>query len=383
MSTKKLLATGLLISALLLVGLADLGAAHAPSSMSLDYNFDQQILFVTLTHTSPTTTNHYVETVVVYRNDVEVLEETYTSQPDTRTFTYEYEVTAVDGDILKVYSECNIGGDIEEEITVVGTREYMTLVVNPEPDEVEMEEDVDMTVNIYREDDDTSLDGVSIVPNADLGFIGDVSELGLGGYGFTYSAPDLDTEDIEVINLSCTKNGYHPLYYEFSFDLVLAGDDSKDIVVSLDPIFYNIDEGATKTIDVEVKAGGSFLDVDDIDVDYSHGSLEKTRIGAGRYELEYTANEVNSATTAFIRVKASMTGYVEGSRDIQFQIRDTGTQASDTDGGGDIDYNTIFIVAIIAVVIIVVVIVIILIGRRKKKPEEVQAVEVEEVYEQP
>lgn len=383
MSMKKLLATGLLISALLLVGLADLGAAHAPSSMSLDYNFNQQILSVTLTHTSPTTTNHYVETVVVYRNDVEVLEETYTSQPDTRTFTYEYEVTAVDGDILKVYSECNIGGDVEEEITVVGTREYMTLVVNPEPDEVEMEEDVDMTVNIYREDDDTSLDGVSIVPSADLGFIGDVSELGLGGYGFTYSAPNLDTEDIEVINLSCTKNGYHPLYYEFSFDLVLAGDDSRDIVVSLDPIFYNIDEGATKTIEVEVKAGGSFLDVDDIDVDYSHGSLEKTRINSGRYELEYKADDVNSATTAYIRVSASMTGYVEGSREIQFQIRDTGTQTSDTDGGGDIDYNTIFIVAIIAVVIIVVVVVIILIGRRKKKPEEVQAVEVEEVYEQP
>ncbi len=373
---------GLLISSLVLLGVADIVEAHAPTSIELQYDFVNQVLSVTITHESLSTSTHYIDKVTIYRNDIEVLQETYTSQPEPRVFTYEYDVTAVDNDVLKATVSCTTGQEDEAEITVVGPREYMILSVNPEPLQVEVDDEVDMTVNIYRENDMTPLDGVVIAPSADLGYIGEVSDLGLGGYGFTYISPNLDAEDIEVMNLSCTKNGYHPLYYELSFNIVMASDDSKSIVVSIKPIFYNIDEGVKKTIDVEVKAGGSFLDVNDIDVDYSKGKLTKSREGAGKYTLIYTANQVEASTTAYITVTATMTGYVEGSRQVQFQINDVGNGGStDTNSSGGLDYNTIFIVGIIALIIILIV-VIVLIFRNRNKPEEVLVVEAEEVIDQ-
>jgi hypothetical protein len=380
-SGRTALIIGVLVAIILLNCMPDMAKGHAAQEIQLQYDYDSQLLSATFTHGGGP--GHYIETVIVYRNDVKVLEETYTDQPENRVFTYEYEVAAVDNDILKVWCECSLGGTNDAEITVVGPREYMTLTLNPEPESVESGEEVYMTVNIYREDENTPIDGVGIVADADLGFIDEVSELGLGGYGFTYSAPNLDSEDIEVINISCSKNGYHPLYYELSFDLVLAADDSKTIVISLSPIFYNMDEGKKKTIEVEVRAGGSYLDVSDIDVDYSHGKLNKNRDGDGRYTLEYTANQVDGDKTAYIRVSASMIGYVGGSKEIQFKIRDTGEDESDnTEIGGGLDYNTIFIGSIIAIILIVIVVVVILI-RRRKKTEEVQVVEVEEVYDIP
>jgi hypothetical protein len=320
--------------------------------------------------------------LIVYKNDVPLYEETYDDQPSRQTFTYEFDVFAVDGDILKAFAECNIGGTIEEEITVIGPREYMTLSVNPDPDAVEMDEEVPFTVNIYRESDETPLDGVTVVPSAALGYFSDVDDLALGGYGFTYTAPSLDIEDIEVINLTCTRNGYHPLYYEFSFDIVFAADQSKVIQVNIEPTVYRMNEGETKEFSVTVKAGGISLDISDIDVDYSKGKLTKTKDGTGRFTLRYTANYVDADTTGFIKVTATRSGYTPDADEIQFQITDTGADApKETGDQSFIEENQTYL--IIGIIFIIALVVVIFFIRRRKKPQEQyyddEALEVEAV----
>jgi len=363
---------------------------HAPSDMELEYDYGSQVLSVTITHTTPAPSSHYVETVDVYRNDILVLEEHYDSQPDPRTFTYEYEVTAVDGDILRVHAECSIQGSIEDEITVEGPREYMYLSVNPTPEEVEMGSELDLTVNIYAEEDDMPLDGVSVIPRVDLGLVSEVSELGLGGYAFTYSAPDLESEDIEVLNLSCTKNGYHPLYFEISFDLVLSIDDSRKIEIAMDPWIYGIDEGETREINVVVTAGGEPLDIGTLDVDYSKGSLDVEKIGVGMFRLTYEAAHVDADTSAFIRVSASMIGYRSDERRMEFVIRDTGSTGEEpADGGGPAPYTWGLVALAAGAILVTASLVFLIYSKRKGRgpPGEkrggrvYEAVEVEEVQE--
>lgn len=373
----------MIIFSLILV-LPEATRGHPPTEMTLEYDIDDNILSVTITHNTPTPSSHYVETLIIYRNDISVIEESYEDQPERQTFTYEFDVFAVDSDVLRAYAECNIGGDIENEITVVGPREYMTLTVNPEPESVEMETEVSFTVNIYTEKDATPLDGVTVVPSADLGSMSEVDELALGGYGFTYTSPGLDQEDIEVVNLSCTKNGYHPLYFEFSFDIVYAADQSRIIVVTIDPVVYRIDEGDTREFDVTVKAGGASLDIPELDVDYSKGKLTTKKEGTGRYTLKYTADYVDADTTGYIKVTASKAGFTTDADEIQFQITDLGENSpSNSDQEGFLEKNLVYIV-ISVVVIAVVIVIVIFIRRRKGKPRkyqdqyplEVEAVEV-------
>lgn len=366
-------------------------SGHAPTQMELDYELDDQLLFVTITHSTPTPSSHYVEAIIVYRNDIPIIEEEYDDQPSRQTFTYEFSIYAVDGDVLKAWAECNIGGDLEEEITIEGPKEYMTLVVNPNPEAVEMDEEVPFTVTIYREEDETPLDGVTVVPRADLGYVSEIDELALGGYGFSYTAPALDNEDIEVINLSCTKNGYHPLYFEFSFDIIFTLDMSRVIQVSIEPTVYRLDEGETKEFSVTVKAGGVSLDIPDLDVDYSKGKLSTTKVGTGRYTLKYTANYVDADTTGFIKVTAIKSGYSTDADEIQFQITDLGDIQEDNGSEESFFEKNLTYIIIAAVAILIIAGMIIFFRRKKQEPEypeeqypvEVEAVEVvEEQYYQ-
>jgi len=96
---------------LLVIGMIPLKAnAHAPGSVSLSYNFSAQNLTVTISHSVSSTTSHYIKTVTVYKNSVQVKAYSYTSQPTTNTFSYYYNVTASDGDTLSAKADCSIGG---------------------------------------------------------------------------------------------------------------------------------------------------------------------------------------------------------------------------------------------------------------------------------
>ncbi|MGA1821284.1 MAG: Ig-like domain-containing protein [Thermoplasmatota archaeon] len=84
--------------------------AHAPGSVTLSYNYSQQNLSVTISHSVSSPTSHYVKTVTIYKNSVQVNSYSYTSQPTSNTFTYYYNVAASDGDTLSAKADCNIGG---------------------------------------------------------------------------------------------------------------------------------------------------------------------------------------------------------------------------------------------------------------------------------
>lgn len=92
--------------------------AHPPQDMILDYDFETEILSVTITHNSPSPTVHYINRIDIKRNDETIISETYDSQPTTSEFTYTYEVVANAGDELEVTAFCNIQGSIIQTITV-------------------------------------------------------------------------------------------------------------------------------------------------------------------------------------------------------------------------------------------------------------------------
>ncbi|MGA1793427.1 MAG: Ig-like domain-containing protein [Thermoplasmatota archaeon] len=99
------------LSAVMLGGLFPQTAlAHAPSSVTVSYNYSTQNLSVSISHSVSTPSTHYIKTVTIFRNSNQVAIYNYTSQPTTGTFTYYYNVTASDGDSLSARADCSIGG---------------------------------------------------------------------------------------------------------------------------------------------------------------------------------------------------------------------------------------------------------------------------------
>lgn len=92
--------------------------AHNPGAMVLDYNFGNQKLGVTITHNVADPNSHYIENVKVWNNDNLIINQDYTSQPSTSSFTYSYDITAVSGDVLKVTATCSISGNITRQILI-------------------------------------------------------------------------------------------------------------------------------------------------------------------------------------------------------------------------------------------------------------------------
>jgi hypothetical protein len=92
--------------------------AHSPSNMELEYDFEEQTLSVTITHSVPGPGDHYVKRIEIRRNGDLDLSEDYTSQPTTSTFTYTYAVAAGDGDVLEATAHCSLFGTTTEQITV-------------------------------------------------------------------------------------------------------------------------------------------------------------------------------------------------------------------------------------------------------------------------
>jgi Ca2+/Na+ antiporter len=110
----------LAISLLVMFTLTENVSAHAPTAMYLTYK--EETLTVYIDHPSDDPDSHYIETVTVTVNRVEVLSETYTSQTvDDKgkgMVTYSYTVTAAERDVISVIAECSIDGSIMETITI-------------------------------------------------------------------------------------------------------------------------------------------------------------------------------------------------------------------------------------------------------------------------
>ena len=149
MLIKRSLSVIILLSLLLAV-LPAPSSAHPPSDVHLEYDFLNQKLNVTISHNVGNPSTHYIQRVRVTKNSVTVIDEQYTSQPTGNTFTYTYDVSADDGDLLEAYAECNLGGSLTGQTTVAG------------PDHTPPE--IDITHPLENDQFDT--DGISVVGTA-------------------------------------------------------------------------------------------------------------------------------------------------------------------------------------------------------------------------
>ncbi|MBY8989598.1 MAG: hypothetical protein KGD58_02505 [Candidatus Lokiarchaeota archaeon] len=94
--------------------------AHPPSGIVLFYNSNTNKLNATISHSVSNPSNHFVLSVVIEVNGTTTVSETYTSQPSSILFTYQYNVTANNGARIQASATCNQGGTVTECIVVGG-----------------------------------------------------------------------------------------------------------------------------------------------------------------------------------------------------------------------------------------------------------------------
>lgn len=354
---------------------------HAPQEMELQYSYSGRILNVTITHEVifADLDTHYVETVTVSKNGVEVIRETYDTQSTRDTVSYEYDIDAQDGDVLEAYAECSLSGSITESLTVEAPRDRMVLSVDPNVGFLVMGEQNDFTILAVKEDNENEyIQGISMEVSADLGDVTEAQDLGLGAYQFTYTAPELDEEDIEVINITATKNGYHDAYVEFSFDILFPADPDRVLDIIVPSPFTSIGEGQTKEFNVEIETKtGDPVDVSGLTLDRSGGQVSQQNLGNGRFTITFKADQVGTNTPGWIKITVEKEGYQRAERTLRFTIEDIPDGAVDDDDGGDIEsggFNLFqgnnIIILIVIILIVVGIVAFIAYRRMKKKKEE-------------
>ncbi len=120
---KRLLISGRYIPYILILCLSinsfvPLVCAHAPATMKASYSIENQDLQVAISHQVSSATTHYVSKIEIKKNGEIYNTTLYTSQPTTNSFTYTYKVNATTGDVIDVYTLCNLGGSKTDQITV-------------------------------------------------------------------------------------------------------------------------------------------------------------------------------------------------------------------------------------------------------------------------
>ena len=117
MNTKKLSYLSILFLSLLFLQASPVNA-HAPSSVTLDYDFGTQVLTVEVDHGVGDVNTHYIIQIVVEKNSVEFTTRDYTVQDTTSGMSDTFDVPAVDGDVLRVIATCNAIGEHVNTIAV-------------------------------------------------------------------------------------------------------------------------------------------------------------------------------------------------------------------------------------------------------------------------
>lgn len=91
--------------------------SHAPARFWLAYEFETETLSIDIEHPRMYPDIHYIDNVVVWKNDIIVRNETYTSQPGDNYHLY-FVINATHMDVFKAFGRCCIGGNATDTITV-------------------------------------------------------------------------------------------------------------------------------------------------------------------------------------------------------------------------------------------------------------------------
>lgn len=92
--------------------------ANAPSEVKLSYDFQSQMLTVTIAHSSTFPKMHYIKSVEIKKGGNVVSNNKYETQPDQAIYTYRYKVPAAEGDTLEATVNCNLYGAKTANLTL-------------------------------------------------------------------------------------------------------------------------------------------------------------------------------------------------------------------------------------------------------------------------
>ncbi len=92
--------------------------AHTPSNMTLSYDYDNQILTVTVIHSVADMNSHYIEQIIINKNTLFVMDRNYTSQASTSSMSDTFNVAAADNDVFQVTAISSVSGQITLQLTV-------------------------------------------------------------------------------------------------------------------------------------------------------------------------------------------------------------------------------------------------------------------------
>ncbi len=92
--------------------------AHAPGDVKCSYDAASQTLQVTITHSSPIPTSHYIKNVEIRKDKKVIVSQDYKSQPEAPAFSYSYRIQLAPGDVLDVKATCNLWGSKTVKYTV-------------------------------------------------------------------------------------------------------------------------------------------------------------------------------------------------------------------------------------------------------------------------
>jgi len=255
--------------------------AHSPANMVLEYDFNEQKLDVEITHNVIDPNSHYIENVKVWRNDNLIIDQDYTSQPSTSSFTYSYDITALEGDVLRVTSTCNIGGSDTKQITVSAPKPpTIDLSVNPIIATIDENSSQDFTITISSDDD--PLDGSTVTITTVHGSISNENPITGGKYDFKYTAPEV-TEDItETINITASKSSYNPGYFEFQFKLEDTDAPSKpELVIGVNPYISEIAELGTQLFTISITSDSQPIDDVTLNINAQYGTISDQKANSG------------------------------------------------------------------------------------------------------
>lgn len=85
--------------------------AHPPMKIHAYFDAELSKIYVEITHKVKNAQKHYIETITVYRNDKEIVNQTFDMQFDENTQKAEYLIPGMNTeDTFKIFAECNLGG---------------------------------------------------------------------------------------------------------------------------------------------------------------------------------------------------------------------------------------------------------------------------------
>ncbi|MFH1359948.1 MAG: hypothetical protein ABIJ41_02805 [Candidatus Omnitrophota bacterium] len=98
--------------------MAQSASAHPPSEIQLNYNQENQILHIVVSHNTHNLTKHRIRKVIVYLNDQEVLNKNYVKQMSASELVNDIAVQAKPGDIISVKAICSEAGYKQESLII-------------------------------------------------------------------------------------------------------------------------------------------------------------------------------------------------------------------------------------------------------------------------